>query len=116
MIGDPKPAKRIVDGDAGRIKVALEGRCRCCGRTWGLNRMHLVPKGQGGDDVDDNIAPGCGSGTTGCHGALTAHTREWRVIASQLRASLTDAEVAYILQKKGQDWLDRTYPRREMLA
>lgn len=116
MISDPKPAKRIVDKDAGRAKVLMEGRCRCCGRTWSLNRMHLVPKGQGGDDVDDNIAPGCGSGTTGCHGALTAHTRDWRIVAARLRENLTADEIAYCLAKKGQDWLDRTYPRREMLA
>ena len=116
MISDPKPAKRIVDKDAGRAKVLMEGRCRCCGRTWSLNRMHLVPKGQGGDDVDDNIAPGCGSGTTGCHGALTAHTRDWRIVAARLRENQTADEIAYCLAKKGQDWLDRTYPRREMLA
>ena len=116
MITDPKPAKRIVDGDAGRIKIAFEGRCRCCGRAWSLNRAHLVARGQGGDDVDDNIVPLCGSGTTGCHGALTAHTRDWRIVAARLRENLTPAEVAYCVEKKSQDWLDRTYPERRMLA
>ena len=113
---DPKPAKRIKDKKAGRDKILLEGRCRVCGRTWSLNRAHLVPKGQGGDDVDANIVPLCGSGTTGCHGALTAHTREWRVIAAILRENLTPAERAYCITKKGADWLDRVYPQRRMLA
>jgi len=113
---DPKPAKRIVDPDAGRAKVALQGRCRACGRGGPLNRAHLVPKGQRGDDVDENIVPLCGSGSTGCHGALTDHRNGWLLVAAALRADLTADEIAYCIQKKGEDWLDRTYPRREVLA
>ena len=113
---DPKPARRIVDPAAGRDKVLLEGRCRVCGRTWGLNRAHLVPKGQRGDDVDSNIVPLCGSGTTGCHGKLTDHSNGWLVVAAILRENLTPDERRYVLRKKGADWLDRVYPQRRVLA
>lgn len=100
-----------------------EARCRACGRrgyTF-LSRAHLVPKGQRGDDIDANIIPLCGNGTTGCHGALTDHHKAsapsrlegepWTVIASAVRATLRLTEVNYVLEKKGQDWLNRVYPR-----
>lgn len=107
---DAKPAARIVNPTAGRSKVLLEGRCRACGTTRSLNRAHLVPRGQRGDDVDENIIPLCGSGTTGCHGKLTDHSRGWQPIAASVRRSLLPAETAYILRKKGDDWLNRVYP------
>lgn len=113
---DPKPARRIVNPQAGRQKVLFEGRCRACGVSGSLNRAHLVAKGQRGDDVDANIVPLCGSGTTGCHGALTDHRPGWPLIAARLRENLTQAEIDYCVAKKGWDWLDRTYPRRETLA
>lgn len=91
--------------------MLLEGRCRACGTTRSLNRAHLVPKGQRGDDVDANIVPLCGSGTTGCHGKLTDHSRGWPLIAAALRRSLTPDEIAYVTAKKGRDWLDRVYPQ-----
>lgn len=116
MAADPKPPARVVDSKAGRMKVLLEGRCRACGRVPSghpldsLNRMHLVPKGQGGDDVDVNIVPGCGSGTSGCHGFLTTHAHGWGVVAAALRRNLQPDELAYVIGKKGRDWLDRVYP------
>ena len=121
---DPRPERRVVDRRAGIVKVQREGRCRACG-VYGvqqLNRAHLVPKGQRGDDVDANIVPLCGSGTTGCHGALTDHHlatapsllkgRPWEFVASALRGRLTDEEVEYVVAKKGADWLNRHYPHR----
>lgn len=122
-VGDPRPLARIVDRNAGRDKVRREARCRACGleRISLLNRAHLVPKGQRGDDVDENIVPLCGSGTSGCHGALTDHHKaswpsllvgyQWEVVATHLRRRLTKDEFKYILEKKGREWLDRTYPR-----
>jgi hypothetical protein len=76
-----------------------------------LNRAHLVPKGQGGDDVDANIVPLCGSGVTGCHGSLTTHDKHWRTVSAALRENLLDSELEYVMRKKGPDWLDRVYPR-----
>jgi hypothetical protein len=122
MPPSPKPERRVHDPAAGRAKVALEGRCRACGHVPRghlldfLNRAHLVAKGQGGDDVACNIVPLCGSGTTGCHGKLTDHSRGWLEVAAALRRNLQLDEVEYILRKKGADWLDRVYPQRETLA
>ncbi len=107
---DPRPPKRVKDSRAGKAKVEREGRCRVCGTRRGLNRAHLVAKGQRGDDVAANIVPLCGSGTAGCHGALTDHRRGWETVAGILRARLRPDELAYVLEKKGQDWLDRVYP------
>ena len=123
MSADPKPPLRLVDPNAGKEKLLQERTCRACQRVgvWKLSRAHLVPKGQGGDDVDANIVPLCGGGTDGCHGALTDHHpatepsllkgQPWVVVAFALRIRLKDAERDYILAKKGLDWLDRTYPR-----
>jgi hypothetical protein len=85
-----------------------------------LNRAHLVPRSQRGDDIEANIVPLCGSGTQGCHGALTDHHpatwpsllagRDWRAVASYLRRNLSGIEKSYVRSKKGQAWLDRVYP------
>jgi len=113
---DPKPQRRIVDPQAGQAKISWEARCRVCGRVPSghpldsLNRMHLVPKGQGGDDVPENMVPGCGSGTTGCHGLLTTHSPGWRSAAALLRRRLRPEELEYVLDKKGQEWLDAHLP------
>ena len=60
--------------------------------------------------MDANIVPLCGSGTSGCHGALTDHRPGWEKIASRLRRRLRPEEIEYMIDKKGLDWLDRTYP------
>jgi hypothetical protein len=121
-VGDPRPTRRIADQNAGYEKLRREGRCRACGVKGydKLNRAHLVPKGQRGDDLDCNIVPLCGSGTSGCHGALTDHHvatspsllygAEWTVVAAALRARLLPEEHRYIVSKKGEDWLNRAYP------
>jgi hypothetical protein len=123
---DWKRGPRIVDPDAGWRKIRIEGECRLCGHVPSghpldkLNRMHVVPRSQGGDDVDDNFVPGCGSGTTGCHGLLTAKMEipshpEGFTVADALDAmnrSLTDRERRYAAAEKDPDWIDRTYPRR----
>lgn len=76
---DPKPvrtkgnrARRFIDPlVTSRVLRRLDRReCVACGGP-ATNGHHLVGKGTPyfGDDVEENIAPLCGSGTTGCHGA-----------------------------------------------
>jgi hypothetical protein len=113
----PKPARRVVDSRAGRAKVIREGRCRLCERTWyeagGIaSRHHLVPKGQGGDDVEANLIPVCGDGTTGCHGDLEHSVAARR----KLRIKLHRDEIAYGVEKVGQGRFDRRYPPTEVAA
>lgn len=127
VVPDWKRAARIVDETAGWAKIRAEGICRICGhRPSGhpldkLNRMHVVPRSQGGDDVDDNFVPGCGSGTTGCHGLLTSamedphHPRGLTVAEArdEMNRSLTVEERRYAETKKWPGWIERAYPRIE---
>jgi hypothetical protein len=111
---------RIVDARAGMVKVyQRERRCRVCGAT-NVSRHHLVGKGQLGDDVAENIVPLCGDGVRGCHGAVTdGHERlgadlvlrDGDAVRRALRATMTADEVAYVIGKKGEGWLDLYYPR-----
>ena len=43
--------------------------CVICGEI-DISIHHVLPRGQGGDDVWENLVPLCGSGTTGCHGGV----------------------------------------------
>jgi hypothetical protein len=115
--------KRIVDRNAGIAKIRREGECRVCERTPSghpldsLNRMHVVPKSLGGDDVDDCIVPGCGSGSTGCHGLLTSamedphHPAGLTVAEARelLLANLSVREREYAEAKKYPGWLEDYY-------
>lgn len=67
---DPKPrAPRIVDRLA-TTRACLRWReCAICGEPSATGH-HVLAKGDGGDDVLENIVPLCGSGTTGCHGLV----------------------------------------------
>lgn len=65
---DPKPPARIVDRDAMRRARLLWDVCGACGRPAG-SVHHVIPRGERGDDVLENLITLCGNGTTGCHGA-----------------------------------------------
>lgn len=86
-------------------KVGGGATCRGCHSTPANMRHahHVVPRAQGGDDVDDNIVLLCWS----CH---DAYHRGDRRVASLIRESLTAEELRYVFEKKGFDWLDRRYP------
>lgn len=119
MTPHPKPQARVVDKKAGVAKVNAELWCRPCAvlgrRTRATNRMHIVGKGQGGDDVDANIVPGCGSGTTGCHGVLTSRNADgstgdgYATVAYAFVEGLTDEERRYAESTKWPGWLEDHY-------
>lgn len=116
---DWKPAPRIEDPDATRRVCVAEMRCRLCHKrarsyVWkgkqyagGLTGHHLVSRQRRGDDVDANIVPLCGSGTTGCHGDVE-HYR-WARVA--LRAQLTEENEAYCIEKESAEWFEKQYPQ-----
>ena len=59
------------------IRERDQGRCLRCGAP-GTNTQHRVARGMGGTSrpqVNDlaNLVTVCGSGTTGCHGWMTAN-------------------------------------------
>lgn len=102
---DPKPRRRVIEDKEGweilrRIKLAP---CRLCGAQWLPQLHHLVSRSLGGDDVPDNLVPLCAE----CHQAVEEH---FEPACVSLRESLTDRERAYIVGKKGADYLDRRYP------
>ena len=75
---------------------------------------HIVPRGNGGDDVPANFLWVCGSGTTGCHGEIEAKHGE---ILCVVRAVLGEERTGYVLERKGEWWLEKHYPqRKERLA
>src|SRR3990167_3600379 len=75
---DPKPAKRYRASPAEwkymRSLLLVEPCAICGGRSESLH--HIYKRGQGGGDLLVNLAPVCGSGTTGCHGKLEARDPE----------------------------------------
>ena len=110
MTPDPRPPRRTraTAAEWKRIRAAKLGPCLVCGDA-DTTLHHLVPKSLGGGDVEDNLVPLCGSGTTGCHGLVEARDR---TVCALLRDSLTRAELAYVLAVKGAVFLDRYYGRR----
>ena len=111
---DPKPIARHVATRAEweRIVAAKDGPCRSCGgRRESFH--HAVPRSLGGDDVEANIIPLCGSGTTGCHGIYETRQAGWEIVAAAIRHSLTTLEERYIVAKKGKWWLDKNLPHAD---
>lgn len=68
---DPKAPPRIRDRSALAAARLRFRACAACGRTAG-GIHHIVQRGSPhfGDDVIENLLGLCGSGTTGCHGAV----------------------------------------------
>ncbi len=101
---DPRPRRRRRSTDAGREKcLSIDARCRLCPSGRGLQRHHVVPRSLGGDDVDENLVPLCSA----CHARITGND----LIARRLlRSALHPDEVAYVVERKGEAWLDRRYP------
>jgi hypothetical protein len=68
---DPRPPRRIIDLSAMRRARIAGDECCSCGRP-PSNVHHVIERGapHHGDDTAANLVLVCGSGTTGCHGAL----------------------------------------------
>ena len=101
------------------------GKCGC-----GCNRRieshhHLIPRGQGGDDVISNLVGLYGDGTRGCHGALTSANRvndgrnfpsgktRWITpdeVRRGIRRNLRPDQIQYITNREGAWYLDKHYP------
>jgi hypothetical protein len=108
---DPKPPRRVKAtlAEWKRIREDKLGPCRVCG-SHPTSLHHILPKSLGGDDIADNCAPLCGTGTTGCHGRIEAF-EPWACTIFGKR--LTDAEKAYVTRKKGAYYLTDRYGVKE---
>lgn len=104
---NPRPARRVVDAQAGRRKCGEGAACRLCGIRRLLERHHLVPRGQRGDDVDENLVPLCGGFGSGCHALITENDPG---ALSLLRGRLHPEEEQYVARKMGWAWLEARYP------
>lgn len=100
-----RPRKR--DPTAGFEKIRKEGICRSCrADRVPLTRHHLVPRSLLGDDVDDNLIPLCPQ----CHLWFEQDGHRRRQVGRAIRRTLTEAELAYVLERKGEVFLERYYP------
>ena len=66
---DFKRGKRIKDPELMKQAHWAFDECVICGGI-DVSIHHILPKGQLGDDVWENLVPLCGDGTTGCHGGV----------------------------------------------
>lgn len=122
MAPDPKPDPRIKDSAALARARLLWDECAACGKP-PANGHHVLPKGEGGDDVEANIVMVCGSGSWRCHGALHGSpyqdgARRWETaevyaaVGAFLLARRPDT-IEYVLTKlgwsAGREYLARRY-------
>jgi len=79
-------------------------QCRLgCGERW--NELHhVVPRSQSGDDWYDNLVPLCAD----CHRKVTDNRLECLML---LRWALKPAQTRYCIERKGEGWLDKKYPK-----
>lgn len=117
----PKKEGRVKDPKVTSRTVAKRRACFCGGTLPGCDGKaatghHVLSKAQGGDDVEANIVPASGSGTTGCHGLIEAeNVTARRVLGEYLVLERYDT-IAYVREKlatspgddtAGDDWLAR---------
>jgi hypothetical protein len=110
VVPDPKPTRRIINPQfvaaiVRDTEAELIG-CQLCGALQPLSAHHIIPRSQGGDDVEANVACLCGDGTRGCHGRVedSPHARH------RLRLVMTPAQIAYGVGKVGAERFERRYP------
>lgn len=91
------------------LRAEKIGPCRACcdpgtnGRLYGrITLHHVIPRGRGGDDLEDNLVPLC----LDCHRSVEIRTPE---PCRRMLAALTDAEYTYAVTKCGEDVFERCY-------
>lgn len=91
-VASPKQWQAIIEAKRGPCRVCDLGAVSWRGR---IEYHHLLARSLGGDDVAENIVPL----HRVCHGAV-----EGRVPSAlrRVRDSLTDAEYAYLIGKRGE--------------
>lgn len=85
--------------------------CVLCGHSGTLH--HVYPKGQGGDDVYENLVGLCGDGTRGCHGLVENGDTGTRVLLGDYLVNERPDTINYVRNKlgweEGTSWLSRRY-------
>jgi hypothetical protein len=117
---DTKPQRRHRADTAEWKEIRARFADACC-VSCGLaaeSLHHVVPKSQGGDDVEANLVPLCGDGTRGCHGKLESHAPGWEQIAAHVRAYVMarESRLSYVIGRIGQARFEERYPCPPFLA
>lgn len=87
-----------------QIHAAKQGPCRVCEGAPPNQLHHLAPRGPAlGADTEANCVPLCAD----CHRRVTAYDRD---ACATLRASLSDAEYSYAVDKLGEARFEARYP------
>lgn len=113
MPPDPKPAGRVRDPELMRVLHLRWQECVLCygtRYTKGQLSLHHISN-HPRDDVEANLVMLCGSGTTGCHGLITANDLDARrELAVYLRERRPDA-LEYLDERfpleRADNWLQR---------
>lgn len=96
MSGEPdfKDAPTVRDGNLLNRLHRRWKSCALCGATWPTTLHHISNKPR--DDLEANLVMLCGSGTTGCHGKITANdaTKKWE-LATHIHSKRPDT-IAYL--------------------
>ena len=108
---DPRPSKRVKNPKAMKDKHKQGGVCALnCGGT-PVSLHHVLPRSQGGDDIEANLVFLCGSGTTGCHGKIEANDTPTLVLLGEHLLFERQDILSYIKGKLGEEagtaWLAR---------
>ena len=108
---DPKPTKRVKDNAVMRDLHRRGVICVICGNSASLH--HIYPKGQGGDDVVDNLVGLCGHGTSGHHGEIEANEVTARITLGEFILEERPDFVFYLQGKLGEEaareWLRQKF-------
>lgn len=89
------------------LRLSPEKECCLCGTVLRLELHHVYPRGQGGDDVRENLVWLCSAE----HALITRNDIAMRrELGRHIAASRPDVE-EYVLNKlgfwEGRDWLER---------
>jgi hypothetical protein len=120
-LSDPKPEPRIRDKDVLRKFHETKPECLCCGNSH-AHAHHLISRGQGGDDVLENLIPLCELCHTALHDSRLVRGDFGRVvtpgivqdaIGSFLSHEAGDDHRAYVYRKLGQEagalWMEQRF-------
>lgn len=108
MTADPRPARRIRDSDLMRLMHSERTKeCAITGDTLALELHHVLPRGQGGDDVRANLVFLRGD----VHRRITANDPvALRLLGEHIRSERLDT-MAYLTFKLGpgraEEWMRR---------
>lgn len=113
MSPDPKRPPRIKDPELLRQAHWAYDECVICGSI-NISIHHVLRRGQGGDDVWENLVALCGDGTSGCHGGVEGSVDAVCHALGRYIVCERHDTVAYLARKLGgreaaAEWLYQRY-------